>query len=382
MGTRGTERGVRPAGDRIEIRFTWQGKELRPTLNMRPSAANLKHAARVRKMILTEIADGTFNLANHFPEYRFAHRHVVEDDVANRTVADWFEVWQKLAARELEHSTLAIYVRHMRAYWLPAIGGKKPASVTHEAVMLYLAELNAKGLSRKTQNNLLIPLRGTFELACRTLKCNNPTTGVENLKVQAPIPDPFSQSEVDALLAALAKVNEEVADYFDFSFHAGLRQSEQIALLWSDVDLLDGTVMVRRARVLAKDKQRTKTHVERVVELNDRAMAVIQRQRSRTQLAGGHVFMNPYTKRPWNDGQVQGKAWTRAIKAAGVRYRPPKEARDTSVTLALTSGADPQWVAKQHGHSLQVMMKSYAKWLPKADRRRNVERVNQQLKAQ
>lgn len=49
MGTRGIERGMRPAGDRIEIRFTWQGKELRPTLNMRPSAANLKHAARVRE---------------------------------------------------------------------------------------------------------------------------------------------------------------------------------------------------------------------------------------------------------------------------------------------------------------------------------------------
>ncbi len=80
MGERGTERGVRPAGDRIEIRFTWRGKELRPTLNMRPSAANLKHAVRLRKAIINEIEAGTFNLANYFPAYRFAHRHVATDD--------------------------------------------------------------------------------------------------------------------------------------------------------------------------------------------------------------------------------------------------------------------------------------------------------------
>lgn len=107
------------------------------------------------------------------------------------------------------------------------------------------------------------------------------------------------------------------------------------------------------------DKARTKTHVERVVELNARARAVIDKQRARTQLAGQHVFMNPTTGKPWNDGQVQGKLWTRALKAAGVRYRPPKEARDTSVTLALSSGADPYWVAQQHGHSMQVMLKNY-----------------------
>ena len=63
MGTKGEETGVRPAGGRIEIRFMWQGKELRPTLNMRPSAANLKHAARLRRTILSEIEADTFNLA-------------------------------------------------------------------------------------------------------------------------------------------------------------------------------------------------------------------------------------------------------------------------------------------------------------------------------
>ncbi|MFT0533132.1 hypothetical protein ACMHYJ_09960 [Castellaniella hirudinis] len=40
--------------------------------------------------------------------------------------------------------------------------------------------------------------------------------------------------------------------------------------------------------------------------------------------------------------------------------------------LALMAGADPVWVSKQHAHSLQVMMKDYAKWIPGADKGRNL----------
>ncbi len=46
------------------------------------------------------------------------------------------------------------------------------------------------------------------------------------------------------------------------------------------------------------------------------------------------------------------------------------------MTLALQAGADPVWVAKQHGHSLTVMMRDYAKWIPGADRGRNLAVLN------
>lgn len=172
-----------------------------------------------------------------------------------------------------------------------------------------------------------------------------------------------------------------VADYFEFSFFAGLRIGEQIALLWEDVDLRSGIVMVRRARVLGKDKERTKTYVEREVELNTRAAAVLERQRARTQLQGEHVFQNPSTGKAWHDDQTQGSAWRAALRATKIRYRAPKECRDTSVTLALQSRADPVWVSKQHGHSFAVMMRDYAKWIPGADKGRNLAALNRMFTA-
>lgn len=389
MGRKATSGGVRASGNRIEVRFVWQGKLVAPSLDLRPNAANLKHAARVRAQVVDEIKRGSFRFADHFPDYRNAQAHQPDSDTEARDFAAWATVWERLSARTLEHSTLQIYKRHMKAYWLPAFGHLRPERITHEMVLERLAELSLprldpstgktlRGLGRKTQNNILIPLRGVYELICKPpSRVQDPTEGIANQKTQKAKPDPFAPAEVELILRELAKrYGVEVADYFEFSFFAGLRASEQIALRWDDVDLRQQTVLVWRTRVMTKDKERTKTNVERTVELNSRASAVIQRQRARTQVKGAEVFHNPNTGSPYLDEQSQGRVWRATLRAVGVRYRAPKECRDTSVTMALMAGANPMWVAMQHGHSVQVMMRDYAKWIPSADRGANLAAVN------
>lgn len=380
--------GVRAIGDGIEVRFKLHGKTLRPRLALKATKANLLHASRLRKQILDEIAHGDFDLLKHFPDYKFAEKLKVEAPASARTVKDWFDVWAKLGERDLEHSTLEIYKRHMKAYWLPAFGALKPETVTHESVLSHLASLAAErenddgtvspGLSRKTQNNILIPMRQVFGLICRAPGAGpNPTEGIENLKVQSANPDPFTQEEVELAISDIRKrCGEALADYFEFAAFAGLRVSEQIALRWEQVDLRTATIIIHRSRVMTKEKERTKTAVARTVELNDRAAAVIERQRARTQAMNSEVFWNPSTGKPWHDEQGQRKEWALALRRCKIRHRPPKELRDSSVTFALMAGADPWYVARQHGHSLQVMMKDYAKWIPNADRGRNRNAIN------
>lgn len=396
MGRRSTTGGVTPLGDRIQVRFSYQGQELRPTLGLKPTAANLKHAARQREQIVQEIAKGVFDLAKHFPDYKFRTQHQPDAPADARTFAKWAEVWATLSARSLEHSTLSIYKRHLAAYWTSAWGRLMPERITHEMILARLAELSEdrfdeasgkvlKGLSGKTQNNIMVPLRGVFELICKppsTLA--NPTAGIENMKVQQGEPDPFTVEEVDIALAHIRKSEREgeaMADYFEFAAFAGLRPSEQIALLWSDVDLRTGVARVSHVRVMAEDKPRTKTHKVRKVELNRRAREVLERQRARTQLAGQEVFINPVTGEAYHDEQFQAREWMRALRICGIRHRPPKELRDTSVSLALSAGADPYWVAAQHGHSVTTMLKDYAAFIPKADRGRNLAAVDAAMAA-
>ncbi len=392
MGRKATSGGVRPKGDRIEVRFMWQGRQIAPTLNLKPNAANLKHAVRLRQTVVDEIAGGTFQFARYFPDYKHRAQHQPASGAEARTFGDWAALWGKLSNRDLEHSTLTIYLRHLRAYWLPVFAPLMPARITHEMILERLSVLASdcfdettgrlhKGIERKTQNNIMIPLRGVFDLICKPpSQMANPTEGIANLKTQKAKPDPFAPDEVNLILAEIGRRSSDATrDYFEFSFYTGLRPSEQIALRWEDVDLRGMTVLVHRSMVLTKEKARTKTNVERLVELNARAAAVIQRQRSRTQARGEHVFFNPSTDRPYADEQAQRAAWVLALRAAKVRYRPPKECRDTSVTLALMAGANPVWVAAQHGHSVTVMMKDYAKWIPSADRGANLAAVNRAL---
>ena len=384
--------GVSPLNERIQIRFTWHGKEYRPTLNLKPTATNLKAANRLREQILREIEVGTFQLGHHFPEYRFMQRAAPVSAAGEvlphlRTFQEWANIYFEFLARSAEHSTLTIYQRHLKSYWADLWGDLNPRQITHEMVQLRLARL-AKGvvdpngskhrpLARKSQNNILIPLRGVFKLICKQLpNLPNPVDGIDNLKTTVPAPDPFTPQEVELILATLRKRDPEVADYYEFMMFAGLRDSEQIALRWEDVDVGGQSVMVRRARVLGQDKERTKTYRDRVVELNARAWGVIQRRRAVWQLVGGPVFRNPATGQAWHDDQRQRVVFRSALKTCGVRYRPPKECRDTSVTVALMAGADPAWVAAQHGHSVITMLQSYAKWLPKGDDNRNLNKVN------
>lgn len=392
MGRKPTSGGVRPRDTSIELRFTFNGARVSPHLDLKPTAANMKHAVRLRAQIVEEIRLGTFNMAEHFPDFRNLAALGEGEDTRTRTVLDWFGVWKRHAARTLEHSSLAVYERHMNAYWLPVFGHLEPHKVKHEMVLDRLTALSkdrmdlvtgkvSKPLGRKTQNNILIPLRAVFELICKPpSRLSNPVDGINNQKVQKGQPDPFAPDEVALILQDIRRRDGDAwADYFEFSIFAGLRASEQIALLWQDVDLRSGKVMVRRSRVLNITKDRTKTHVERLVELNARAAAVIQRQRARTQARGREVFHHPGLDGSFHDEQSQRRVWTLALRAVGVRYRPPKECRDTSVTLALMAGANPMWVALQHGHSVQVMMRDYAKWIPSADRGANLAAVNASL---
>jgi integrase len=402
MGNGSSTRGVTPLGDRIQVGFTYQGTFIRPTLDLKPTAANLKHAARLRAQIIDEIENGTFQLAEHFPDYRFAERHTVPGeagDARGRTLRDWFTVWLSFASREKEHSTLSVYRDHMTHYWLSVWGDLLPGRLSHEMILKRLADLSKerfdeatgvtrRPLSRKTQNNILIPLRGTLELACRELKIRNPVEGVKNVRTQRGNPDPFPEEEVALIVADIRVPRDGMtqaqadawADYYLFAGAAGLRPSEQIALQWQDVDFRKKVIHVCRAMVLGEEKDRTKTFVARDVELLDAAWEVIERQKERTHKRqrelGGLIFANPSTNRAWASTDEQRKVWVDACERTGVRYRPPKELRDTSISSKLAAGADPYWVASQHGHSLETMMRDYAKFIPNADKGRNRALLN------
>jgi hypothetical protein len=57
------------------------------------------------------------------------------------------------------------------------------------------------------------------------------------------------------------------------------------------------------------------------------------------------------------------KRWRLSLERLGKRYRRPYCARHSSVSWNLMIGKNPLFVARQHGHSLITMWRTYAAWM-------------------
>lgn len=378
MGRKSTTGGVTPLGDRIQLYFRFQGQKCRPTLDMKPTPPNLLHAKRLVADIEERIRHGRFDLAKEFPTYKGLGRFGVAPAAA-KTFRQYGEIWLATKAK-LSPSTLGGYKRVLSAHWYNWFGDRLIATVLPSEVAVQLGALPG---SRKTHNNVLDPGRQIFELAKGDGAIPvNPCDGVAFLELPDPEPDPYELHELDLVLAKMReRWGDELGDYYEFAFFSGLRPSEQIEMRWDlDVDLRAGKTRIQRARVENTVKD-TKTYYNRTVEHHSRAQGALERQFARSGLAGGYVWLSPFSGNgrkvgeAWLDEHRQGEMFRVVVKLLKLRQRPAKNTRHTYATILLMSGATPSWAAAQLGHSVSMFEKRYARWIPGADNGRELAKV-------
>jgi integrase len=195
---------------------------------------------------------------------------------------------------------------------------------------------------------------------------SNPIDGLEAAPHQRPDPDPFTLEEADAIIAGLAlHYDEQIARYFGAKFFTGLRTSESLAQRWDWIDWRAKTMGVSEAVVLGEHKDRTKTNTVRHVQLNSRAMAYLKDQKAATFLQPhGLIFVDPRTGERFTDDEPPREMWWRpCLKRLGIRYRSPYETRHTYATMMLMQGVAPAFAARQMGHSVEMFLRTYARWL-------------------
>jgi integrase len=175
--------------------------------------------------------------------------------------------------------------------------------------------------------------------------------------------------DAETLIAAVHRDwGEAQGNYDEFRFFTGLRRSEQIALVLSDLDLVNGIISINKARVCGVDRYKTKTGDDRRIQLCPRALLVLKRQlrlRARLEAAGKidheHVFFLE-SGEPFRSLQYPQIRWRKTLRSLKLRYRRPYTARHSSVSWNLMIGKIALWVAKQQGHSIATMLRAYAAW--------------------
>jgi integrase len=374
MGRDGTGVEVRPAS--IRLTFTLDGRRHRETLTaggrpLAPTAANLKHAHRVILEVRRAIAAGVFRFADFFPESKHAEPERQADAAASfgATADVWLAAQTDLTPATRDQYRLAI------ALWKRILGADTPiATLTHKQLV---AAIGAHAWSSpKRFNNALIPLRRILAMEYAGARAvDNPMEGIGNRTVVRRLPDPLTLAERDRILADMAeRFDERVLAYFRWQFATGMRPEETIALQWGDVDLASGVARIQRVRTFkGSERDGTKTHAERDVDLVPAALDALRTMQPHTRAKGADapVFQNPVTGRPWHDERSQREHyWHPTLQRLRIRRRRAYATRHTWCTAALMAGVNPAYVAAQAGHSVQMLLQVYARWLPENDARR------------
>jgi len=84
----------------------------------------------------------------------------------------------------------------------------------------------------------------------------------------------------------------------------------------------------------------------------------------------------PEDGEPYITEKAQRAAFTRALKKLGIRHRPQYNTRHTYATVCLMSGMNPAFVANQLGHSVQMLLNVYSRWVNSEADARELEKLN------
>ena len=73
--------------------------------------------------------------------------------------------------------------------------------------------------------------------------------------------------------------------------------------------------------------------------------------------------------------------WRPTLTTQGVRYRPPYNCRHTYATIRLMSGMNPAFISQQLGHSVQMLLSTYARWINSNSDWSELEKLNIGIKS-
>jgi integrase len=195
-------------------------------------------------------------------------------------------------------------------------------------------------------------------------------------KIVTPTP-----SQVADLIRTAEERDPVMAAAVALAFVTGARRGELCALRWSDVDLDMGSVRIERALTqIGEDlmEKGTKSNQVRMVALDPRAVALLQRHRDwQEQLAEGAespLVADPYVLsdnanagRPIVPSHLTDRftALRARTKVNAVRFH---DLRHASITQLLGAGVDVKTVSARAGHaSARMTLDRYAHALPAGD---------------
>lgn len=369
---------VRESTQKLFFDFHYQGKRCREQTALEDTASNRKKLEGILKRIEAEITLGTFEYHRYFPNSPRAEKFTKQAEVQRAREAHdtpLFEAFSKDWLDEMKiqwrQSHIATVEGTLKNYLNPYFGEKEVGRIAKKDILEFRASLakvttrSGNNLSASRINRIMTPLRMILSEAANRFEFSSPYHGIKSLKVPRTDVEPFSIEEVKQIIDT---VRPDFRNYYIVRFFTGMRTGEIDGLQWEHVDFKRQQILVRQALVGGRLEYTKNDGSFRTIEMSQLVVDALKDQRKAT---GNMDFVFcTRTGGPLSHNNVTKRVWYPLLRHLGLRKRRPYQTRHTAATLWLAAGENPEWIARQMGHTTtEMLFRVYSRYVPNLTRR-------------
>lgn len=288
------------------------------------------------------------------------------------TLTKWWDRWEP--GNAWRASTRSTHGTHWTKWIQPVFGRMPLDNITTADVRQFHRHLEARGLAPRTVGSIHRTLSMALEAAVADgFLGRNPARTAKLPRKAKTAPVALDAATTRRMLDAIAATAPGLAVYAELVAATGLRRAEAAGLTWDRVDLDGGVITVDRqldysASTLPAWSDTKTTGVRRVV-IAPATVNLLRRHRSGQEVTrldrAGLVFTQP-DGTPWPRSTL-ADAWRRAKRILADDGHPLPDGargwhtlRHGAASRLLEQGVPPAEAAQHLGHSVEVLLGTYA----------------------
>ncbi|WP_029917036.1 site-specific integrase [Pelobacter seleniigenes] len=376
---------IRTRNNFLFFDFRYKSVRCREQTLLKDTPENRKKLEPYATQIDREIKAGTFQYEKYFPNSKNLEKvqapvkakpvdpkemqAVCSDSPSLKEFSEeWFE--ENLIRWKLSHqeTVRGILDKHL----IPRFGDMNVSHITKGDILKFRSSLakvqigNKTGLSPMRINHIMTSLRMILNDAADRFQFITPFQGIKPLKVPRSDVDPFTIDEVRLILST---VRLDFRNYYEVRFFTGMRTGEIDGLKWKYVDFNRREILVRETLVRMREENTKTPGSVREIQMSEPVYQALKAQWEVTGKLSQFVFCNR-NGTPLDHTNVTKRIWYPTLEMLGMKRRRPYQTRHTTATLWLASGENPEWIARQMGHSSTTMLFTvYSRFVPNLTRR-------------
>lgn len=378
---------LREESDTLFFDFRYRGVRCREQTVLGDTPANRSRMQKILDRIESEILAGTFVYAKYFANSPRAKQFAdsagqggtlttsmatppARDVPTLAVFAEQFFREQSVGWRVGTRDwTRSIYDAHL----IPKFGPLPVSQITREMVLEFRVELSEKrtragkpALKPKSINTIMRILGAIMTEASHRYHFTNPLTRIKRLKGKKADIFPFTLDEVKAIIQA---IRPDYRPYVEVAFFTGMRPGELHGLKWEYVDFVRRQILVRETFTKGRMEYTKTDGSQREIQMSEPVYQALRAQEKVSRPVSDFVFCTR-DGTPLHAKNLAERVWYPLLRHLGLRRRVPYQTRHTCATLWLGAGENPEWIARQLGHTTtEMLFRVYSRFVPNLTRK-------------